>query len=122
MKARVSLVAQPVIPVKAKVTAGASSAVHLLKVTANVSSGCPSFDGQRTVASVQTEEKSEPPFQHRSLSIEAPCESLSVHRLQSLGQFSQLQSLASVQAPIQQLSLPALVCFAVQIQGAAAAP
>ena len=67
MKARVSLVARPVIPVKAKVAAGTSSIVRLLKVT----SGCPSLDGQRTVASARTEEKSEPPFRHHSLSIEA---------------------------------------------------
>ena len=72
MKAGLSFVALHELSRETQVAGGASSAAHLLKVAAKVISGCPSFGGQRTVASARMLEN----FEHLSKrflpSVEAP--------------------------------------------------
>jgi len=55
---------------KTRAAAGASSSVRLLKAAAEVGAGCPSFGGQRTVASAQKQEDSQRLSKRLSLSIE----------------------------------------------------
>ena len=78
-----------------------SSMARLPEVTAGVGAGCPSFGGQRTVASFRRP---------------ATTEHLSP------GAFLRHPSSGSVQASVGQLALPALVCFAMQIQSKVAPP
>ena len=105
---------------KTKAAAGASSTPRLLKVAAKVSSGCPSFGGQRTVASARKQKNSERLSKHLSLSIEAPSfETASSHQTPRLGAFCKH---GLVLAPFVLLAHPALVCFAIQIQGKVASP
>ena len=120
MEARLPFVMPCALTRETQAAAGASSSSRFLKVAAQVGAGCPSFGGQRTASSARTEEDSQRLSKHVSLSIEAQSfESASLH--QSLGSGAFFQN-GSVLAPFVQLAHPALVCFAVQIQGEAAAP
>ena len=71
MKEGLSFVASHELSRETPVAAGASSAARSLKVAAKVGAGCPSFGGQRTVASSRKRKNSEQ-SRHLSLSIEAP--------------------------------------------------
>jgi len=105
---------------EARAAAGASSTPHLLKVAAKVGAGCPSFGGQRMVGSARKQEDSQRLSKRLSLSIETlNFESASSHQTHELGAFSEH---GSVVEPFVQLAPPALVCFAIQIQGKAASP
>jgi len=105
---------------KAQVAAGASSTARLLKVATKVGPGCPSFGGQRTVASDREQEELEL-SKHLSLSVEVPSfESASGHQPRKPGFFSQYPSTGSAQAQLNQLAGAALVCFGIRIQGRAA--
>jgi len=94
---------------KIQVAAGPSSTARLLKVATKVSSGCPSFGGQRMVASDRKQEELE------------LFESASWHQARRPCFFAQYPSTDSVQAQLKQLARPALVCFAIQMQSVAAA-
>ena len=72
MKAGLSFVASHELSLKTQVAGGSSSAAHPLKVAAKVISGCPSFGGQRAVASARTLEKFEHLSKHLLLSVETP--------------------------------------------------
>ena len=88
---------------KAQVAAGASSTARLLKVATKVGPGCPSFGGQRTVASDREQEELEL-SKHLSLSVEVPSfESTSCHQPRKPGFFSQYPSTGSAQAQLNQL-------------------
>jgi len=56
MEAGLPLVTLLALSRKIRVAAGASSSVRPLKAAAAVGAGCPSFGGQRTVASVRKRE------------------------------------------------------------------
>jgi len=103
-----------------RAASGASSSARLLKIAAKVGAGCPSFGGQRTVASARQQEDSERLSKRLPLSMEPlDFESASSHQPHGLGAFSER---GSVIGPFVQLAPPALVCFAIQIQGKAASP
>jgi hypothetical protein len=122
MEANLPFVAMQAPSCKTQAAASASSTACLVKV-AKVGSGCPSYGGQRTVASVRTRENSQSLSKRMSLSIVAPSfESASLHTPSWPGAFSRHQSSASVQASVGQLAHPALVCFAIPIQSKAASP
>jgi len=120
MKAGLPFVAPHALSRETRVAAEASGAVDPLKVAATVGSGCPSFGGQRTVASARTRKISERLLKHLSLSIEASSfEPAASHQTQGRGAFSER---GSAQASVGQRTRPALVCFAIQVQGKAASP
>ena len=119
MKARLSFVAPPALLREARAAAGALSAMRLFKVTAKVSSGCPSFGGQRTVASARTLGNSEL-SKHLSPFKAPSVEPVSSPQLPWPGKLSQHQSSGSAQASVGQLACPASVCSAIRIQGEAA--
>jgi len=123
MKERLPFVALLALSRKARVAAGASSFARLPKVEAKIGSGCPSFGGQRTVASSRTQKDTQRLPMHLSLSIEAQSfQSSSLRQLRRPGAFLQHPSSGSVQARVRQLTHPALVCFAIQIQSKVASP
>ena len=109
---------------EAQAAAGASSSAYRTKVVAKVGVGCPSFGGQRTVESARRqEEATQRPSERLLRSIEAQrFEPVSSHQLRRSGALSPRQAPRSAQASVRQPAHPALVCFAVQMQGKAAAP
>src|SRR6266581_8873475 len=111
MEACLPLVALLALSHKTRVTAGALSTSHLLKVAAKVGSSCPSCGGQRTVASARQQEDSERLSKRLPLSIATlSFESAPSHQPHELGAFSER---GSVVGPFVQLAPPALVCFAI---------
>ncbi len=83
---------------KTLAAAGASSSARLLKAAAKVSAGCPSFGGQRTTASVRTQENTQRSPRHLPRSNETQSfKSGSLHQPQGLGASPER---GSVQAPL----------------------
>ena len=118
MKAVLPIVALLALSRKTRAAAGASRSARLLKPAAKVGTGCPSFGGQRTVASARKQKDSQRLSKRLSLSIETlSFESVSSHQTQGLGAFSEH---GSVIGAFVRLATPALVCFAFQIQSKAA--
>ena len=124
MEERLPFVSSHALSRKTPAAAGASSSAHLLKVAAKVSAGCPSFGGQRTAASARTEGSSERPRkQLLPPTVEAPSFGLvSLPQRQWPGTLSQRQPSGAAQESVCQLMHPALVCFAIQMQGKVASP
>ena len=120
MEAGLPLVTLLALSRKTRAAAGASRSTRLLKPAAKVGAGCPSFGGQRTVASARKQIDSQRLSKHLSLSNETlSFESVSSHQTQELHAFSER---GSVVEPLVQLVPPALVCFAIRIQSKAASP
>jgi hypothetical protein len=123
MKAQFRSVASLALSRNTRAAAGASSFARLAKAAVKVSSGCPSFGGQRTLASARIQEDS--PCLSRHLPRCDPAqdfEPASMHQSQRLGCLSRHPSSGSIQAPLLQLACTALVCFTIQIQGKIASP
>ena len=123
MKARLPFVALVALSRETRAAAGASSSAHVPKVAAEVGSGCPSFGGQRTVASVRTRESMQPYRGAPNLQSRYQASGrLHWHQPWWPGLFSQYQSAGSDHASFLELASPALVCFAIQMQSKVAAP
>ncbi len=123
LKAPLPFVTLAALSRETRVAAGASSSDRRPPVAAKVGSGCPSFGGQRTVASARTRKSIQPYRSAPNLQSKYQT-SGRLHRPQlgRPGLFSQYPSTGSAQASLVQLVLPALVCFVIQIQSKVAAP
>jgi hypothetical protein len=120
MKPPPPFVAPHALSRETRAAASASSSALWFTAAAKVGTGCPSFGGQRTAASARTREEAERLPKYLSPSIAAT--SLASVRSRRAnrkrpGAFSRFEPSPSHQAPIRRLAYPALVCFAIQIQG-----
>ena len=122
MKARLQFVAPHERSRKTQLAAGASSSERSLKAAEKVGSGCPRFGGHRTVPQL---ERKRMPSTYPSISC-SPSKYKASGRSHCVRHESWRilvhQSSGSVQASVEQLSHPALVRFAIQIQSKVAAP
>ena len=114
MEVPLPIVSMHALSRKTLAAAGASSSARLFKAAAKVGAGCPSFGGQRTTASVRTQESTQRSSKHLPRSETQNFKPASLHRLQGLGAFSEY---GSAQAPARWCARPALVSFAIQMQG-----
>jgi len=120
MEARLPFVSLLALARNTRAGARASHMPSLLKVTAKVGSGCPSFGGQRTGASARKQANTEHLSRHLSLSIKAPnFGPVSPHQSHGPGASSEH---GSVPASARQRAHLALVCFGIQTQSKAASP
>jgi len=123
MEAHLPFASSRALSQRTQAAAGASSSARFAKAAVKVSSGCPSFGGQRTLASARIQEDS--PCLSRHLPRCAPAqdfEPASLRKPRRLGRLSWLQSSGLVQAPLSPLVRPALLCFPIQIQSKVASP
>ena len=93
------------------------------QVCVQVCAGCPSFGGQRTVASVRTRVNGQRPSKDVSLSSETrDYKSAPVLQPREPGSFSHHQSRGSLRASIGRLAHSALVCFSIQVRSMVTSP
>ena len=99
MEAGLPLVTLLALSRKTRPAAGASSSARLLKVAAKIGAGCPSFGGQRTVASLRKQENSPRLSRHSPFSARAPSPaSVASRHWQRPAAFHRFQASASASA------------------------